>query len=461
MLKIYNTLNKKKEIFKSKNKKIGIYVCGVTIYDFCHIGHARTFIFFDIINRYFKYLNYKTNYVRNITDIDDKIINRAKKNKETYQNLTSKMLNEMYKDFDNLNILRPNFEPKVTLHIPEIIKLIKKLIKLGHAYISNNGDVMYKIGSDPNYGILSNQNIKKLKIQNERKKNKKEKNKLDFVLWKISKSNEPNWSSPWGNGRPGWHTECSAINKKYFPKICDIHGGGIDLVFPHHENEITQFSSAYKKKYVNYWMHVGMIQINKKKMSKSLNNSLTIRETLKKFNSETIRYFLLSKHYRNNLNYSEKNLKKSFFSLRKLYIALKGTNTKNIAKTQKKNFFKKRFLEAMDDDFNTPKAYSVLFSLAKTINKLKIKNKKKANYLAIELKKLANILGFLLEKPDHFFKKNKKKIDIKILKKLIELRNQARKKKEWDKADLIRKKIFKMGILLEDQKNKTKWYIKY
>lgn len=458
MLKIYNTSSKKKEKFKTKNKKVRMYVCGVTIYDLCHIGHARTFIIFDIINRYLKYLNYKVIYVRNITDIDDKIIKKSIQNKETYKQLTKNMLIEMYKDFDKLNILRPNFEPKVTSHIPEIIKFIKKLIKLGYAYISDNGDVMYKISKNPNYGKFSKQKIKKLQKQ---KNLKKKNNPLDFTLWKMSKNNEPNWTSPWGKGRPGWHIECSAISKKYFKKKCDIHGGGIDLIFPHHENEIAQFDSAYKKKYINYWIHVGMLKINKKKMSKSLNNFLTIKEILKKFDPETIRYFLLSRHYRNNLNYSEKKLKNSFLSLKKLYTALKGTNIHNVEKTKKQKIFKKKFIKAMNDDFNTPKAYSVLFNLAKKINKIKQKNKKIANSLAIELKNLANILGFLLKTPKQFFKKKNIKINNKEIKKLIEKRNQARKNKEWKKADYIRKKIFKMGIKLEDHKNQTKWYSKY
>lgn len=451
MLKIYNTLTRKKEKFKiNKKKKIKMYVCGVTIYDLCHIGHARTFIVFDMINRYLRLIGYKIIYIRNITDIDDKIIKKSIKNKETHYNLTSRMIIQMNRDFNNLNILKPNIEPKVTDHISEIIKLIKKLIKTKKAYISKKGDVLYSINKNKNYGLLSKQNINKLK------KNRK-KNKLDFVLWKKLKKNEPNWESPWGKGRPGWHTECCAINRKYFFKECDIHGGGNDLIFPHHENEMAQFHSIYKKKYVKFWIHSGVIKINKKKMSKSENNFISIKETLKKFDLETIRYFLLSKKYRKNLTYSEEKLKKSNLALKKLYTALENLNNKNIKNKNKNTKFKKKFMEAMNDDFNTPKAYSVLFKLAKKINKLKKKNNTTANNLAIELKKLANTLGILFMDPKEFLRKNIKKNKIEKIEKLIEQRNQARKNKQWNQADLIRDEIFKMGIILEDNKKKTIW----
>lgn len=453
MLKIYNTLTRKKEKFKiSKKNKIKMYVCGVTTYDLCHIGHARTFIVFDMINRYLRYIGYKITYIRNITDIDDKIIKKSIENKEKYNKLSSRMLIEMHKDFDNLNILRPDIEPKVTDHIVEIINLVKKLIKMNQAYISKNGDVIYSINKNKEYGSLSKQNIKKLK---KNKKNEK-KNKLDFVLWKMAKKNEPSWKSPWGKGRPGWHTECSAINKKYFSKKCDIHGGGIDLIFPHHENEMAQFNSIYNKKYVKFWIHSGIIKINKKKMSKSMNNFISIKDTLKKFDAETIRFFLLSKKYRKNLTYSEEKLKKSKLSLKKLYTALKNFKNEKI-KNKKNTTFQKKFIKAMNDDFNTPKACSILFKLAKKINKLKNKNIKMAYYFAIELKKLANTLGILFMDPEKFLKNNIKNEKIEKIEKLIKKRNKARKNKQWNKADLIRQKIFKMGIILEDNKKKTTW----
>lgn len=450
MLKIYNTLTRKKEKFTiNKKKKIKMYVCGITMYDLCHIGHARTFIIFDMINRYLHFIGYQTIYIRNITDIDDKIIKKSTKNKETYHNLTSRMLIEMNKDFQSLNIIKPNIEPKVTDHILEIIDLIKKLVKTKQAYISKNGDVLYSIKKNKNYGSLSRQKINQLKKNN----------KLDFVLWKMSKKNEPNWQSPWGKGRPGWHTECCAINKKYFPKECDIHGGGNDLIFPHHENEMAQFTSIYKKKYVKFWIHSGLIKVNQQKMSKSKKNFILIKEILKKYDLETIRYFLLSKKYRKNLIYSEEKLKKSNLALKKLYTALENFNnktTKNKYK-HKTKIFEKKFMDAMNDDFNTPKAYSVLFELVKKINQFKKKNKKIAKYFAVELKKLANTLGILFMDPKKFLKNKTKENKIKKIKKLIKKRNKARKNKQWDQADLIRNEIFKMGIILEDNKKETIW----
>ncbi|MFP3036689.1 MAG: cysteine--tRNA ligase [Arsenophonus sp. ER-LPS3-MAG3] len=464
MLKIYDTLSRQKKKFKPIIPgKIRMYVCGVTIYDLCHIGHARTFIVFDMINRYLRYLGYDMVYVRNITDMDDKIIKRATENDKTCDTLTSQMLVEMYRDFDDLNILRPDFEPKVTNHIKEIINLIKRLIDRGHAYISDNGDVMFAINSYPNYGLLSHQNLEQLQVGARVKIINTKLNSFDFTIWKISQNNEPSWPSPWGNGRPGWHIECSAMNNKQLGKYFDIHGGGIDLMFPHHENEIAQSICAYGKPYVNYWVHTGMIIVNNEKMSKSLNNFFTIRDVLMNYDSETVRYFLLSSLYRSQLNYSEENLKQASKSLHRLYNALRNTNVDNNVKFIKDEKFKIRFMAAMNDDFNTPKAYSVLFDLAKEINRFKDNNMTIANELAAQLRQLANILGLLTKNSEEFLQ-NRSQIyhinDTKKIELLVKKRNDARKKKLWILADSLRHKLNQMNVILEDNLHGTSWHRK-
>ncbi|AMA64941.1 Cysteine--tRNA ligase [Candidatus Arsenophonus lipoptenae] len=462
MLQIFNTINNKKEIFQSiKPGKIDMYVCGVTVYDLCHIGHGRTFVFFDVINRYLRYLGYDLTYVRNITDIDDKIINRALKNKEPYNSLVSRMLIKMYQDFDTLNILRPDFEPRATHHIKEMITLINQLLIRGHAYIAHNGDVMFSIKSYSNYGSLSGQKIEYLQSQTNIKFSKKKNNPLDFVLWKMSKPNEPSWASPWGDGRPGWHIECSAMNNKQLGNHFDIHGGGIDLIFPHHENEIAQSTCAHNEKYVNYWIHTGMVMVGKEKMSKSLNNFITIRDLLVHYDAETIRYFLLSGHYRSPINVTKENLRQSRKALERLYITLRNTDINNNIKYSD-NIFKWRFIIAMNDDFNIPEAYSVLFDLAKEINKLKANDKLMANKFATELRQLANILGLLTQDPEEFFRRKSdvtSNIEDKI-KELIKQRNDLRKIKSWSQADSVRNKLNEMGISLEDTPYGTIWRYK-
>lgn len=462
MLVIYNTIKHKKEKFFSFEKnRIKIYVCGVTVYNSCHLGHGRTFVIFDFIIRYLRYCGYKIYYVRNITDIDDKIIKCININNKTIKDFTNTIINKMHKDLLLLNILPPDKEPRVTHHIDEIIKMIKILISKGYAYCANNGDIMFSVKNYKNYGKLSLQNISQLKQNNKscllnNFKNKPE----DFVLWKIAKNNEPQWNSPWGYGRPGWHIECSAISYKYLDKNFDIHGGGRDLIFPHHENEIAQSVCAIKNFHVNYWMHCGMIMIDNKKMSKSLNNFLTIQDVVKKFDPEILRYFFMSAHYRKNLNYNNHCLYQSYKSLRYLYIALRNTNNVDIKYSKKEKKFEKSFCEAMNDDFNTPKAYSVLFNIANEINKEKQKNISKANSLALKLKKLGNILGILYQNPEIFLKEKVQKDNINKLiyiEKLIKKRSLARKLKQWDKADNIRNKLKKLNIILEDNINCTSW----
>ncbi|WP_367670715.1 cysteine--tRNA ligase [Sodalis-like secondary symbiont of Drepanosiphum platanoidis] len=452
MLKIFNTLTKKKEKFKSIYSKIvNIYVCGVTVYDLCHIGHGRTFVIFDMIVRYFNYIGYKVNYIRNITDIEDKIIIQSNKLKKNIYQLTNDMIYEMHKDFDKLNILRPTFEPRATNNIKYIIKIIKILLKNKKAYIAPDGNVFFSVSSQKNYGNLSKQNIFKLKEGIRIKKNFNKKNFKDFILWKLSPLQEPSWDSPWGNGRPGWHIECSSINYKYFNSHCDIHGGGSDLIFPHHENEIAQSFSIKNKSCVNFWIHSGTIINNNKKMSKSLGNFLYLRNIMKKYHPEVIRYFFMSSHYRNNISYKENELIKSQNSLKKLYTVLNNTNT-NI-KPFGGDIFIKEFNKSMNNDFNTPQAYCVLFKLVKKINYMKKKESKLINGLSSTLKYLGQILGIFKENPKNFLKNFTKKNNKYIIK-LIKQRNIAREKCQWDISDKLRKKLLSMGIFIKDKSYK-------
>ncbi|CCK05904.1 Cysteinyl-tRNA synthetase [Cronobacter sakazakii 696] len=299
MLKIFNTMSRQKEEFKPIHAgEVGMYVCGITVYDLCHIGHGRTFIAFDVVARYLRFLGYKLKYVRNITDIDDKIIKRANENGEDFVALVDRMVAEMHKDFDALNILRPDSEPRATQHIPEIIEIVEQLIARGHAYVAGNGDVMFAVESDADYGKLSRQDLEQLQAGARVEVADSKRNPMDFVLWKMSKPGEPSWPSPWGDGRPGWHIECSAMNCKQLGSHFDIHGGGSDLMFPHHENEIAQSTCAHDGEYVNYWMHSGMVMVDREKMSKSLGNFFTVRDVLQHYDAETVRYFLMSGHYR-------------------------------------------------------------------------------------------------------------------------------------------------------------------
>lgn len=459
MLKIFNTLTRQKEEFKPIHAgKIGMYVCGITIYDLCHIGHGRTFVAFDAITRYLRYLGYDVNYVRNVTDVDDKIIKRAIENNETCEQLTTRMLAEMHKDFDALNIARPDSEPRATHHIAEIIELTEALIKRGHAYIADNGDVMFAIDTDPDYGLLSRQDLEQLQAGARVEVANVKRNPMDFVLWKMSKPGEPSWESPWGDGRPGWHIECSAMNGKELGHHFDIHGGGSDLMFPHHENEIAQSTCAHDGPYVNYWMHSGMVMVDKEKMSKSLNNFFTIRDVLAYYDAETVRYFLLSGHYRSQLNYTEENLKQARTALERLYTSLRGTDA-NVQPVGGEAF-EAQFIDAMNDDFNTPEAYSVLFDLAREVNRLKSVDMNAANGLAAVLRKLAKVLGLLEQEPEHFLQSGAKADDageVEKIESLIQQRNDARKNKDWAAADVARDALTAMGIVLEDGPQGTIW----
>lgn len=460
MLKIFNTLSRQKEEFKPIHAgKVGMYVCGITVYDLCHIGHGRTFVSFDVVSRYLRYVGYDLKYVRNITDIDDKIIKRAAENGETFMALTDRMIAEMHADFAALNILPPDSEPRATGHIHEIIDIVQKLIDRDHAYVASNGDVMFWVESDPDYGVLSRQDLDQLQAgaRVEVEANVK-RNPMDFVLWKMSKPGEPSWTSPWGEGRPGWHIECSAMNCKQLGAHFDIHGGGSDLMFPHHENEIAQSSCAHDGPYVNTWMHSGMVMIDREKMSKSLDNFFTVRDVLKYYDAESVRYFLMSGHYRSQLNYSEENLKLARTSMERLYTALRGTDVS--ATPAGGEAFEARFRAAMDDDFNTPEAYSVLFDMARDINRLKAEDMAAANGLAAELRQLAGVLGLLEQDPEQFLKSGaqaENDDEVAEIEALIKQRNDARASKDWGMADKARDRLNEMGIVLEDGANGTTW----
>ncbi|MGX2973629.1 cysteine--tRNA ligase [Ursidibacter arcticus] len=456
MLKIYNTLKREKEEFKPiKPNQVGMYVCGVTVYDLCHFGHGRTFVSFDVIVRYLRYLGYNVRYVRNITDVDDKIIKRALENNETCDQLVDKMVAEMYRDFDALNILRPDVEPRATQHMPEIIQMVQTLIEKGYAYVAQDGDVMFQVDQFKNYGVLSRQNLEQLQAGARVEIKSVKRNPMDFVLWKMSKENEPSWDSPWGKGRPGWHIECSAMNSKELGNHFDIHGGGSDLMFPHHENEIAQSCCAHGDDYVNYWLHTGMLMINKEKMSKSLNNFFTIRDILNKYDSESVRYFFLTAQYRSLLDYSEENINLARSALERLYTALRGCDTSILISDEDQ--YVKAFKDAMNDDFNTPGALAVLFELAREINKAKAEGSSDADYLASRLKQLAGVLGLLQQEPETFLQGNANNDEVAEIETLIKQRNEAKATKNWALADEVRDKLKAMNVVLEDTPNGTTW----
>ncbi|QNS15106.1 cysteine--tRNA ligase [Mannheimia bovis] len=456
MLKIYNTLKREKEEFKPINpEQVGMYVCGVTVYDLCHFGHGRTFVSFDVIARYLRYLGYNLRYVRNITDVDDKIIKRALENNETCDELVERMIAEMHQDFDDLNILRPDVEPRATKHIPEIIAMVEKLIKNGNAYVAADGDVMFDVESFKKYGALSRQNLEQLQAGARVEIKSVKKSPMDFVLWKMSKSGEPSWESPWGNGRPGWHIECSAMNSKELGEHFDIHGGGSDLMFPHHENEIAQSCCAHGGDYVNYWLHTGMLTIDKEKMSKSLGNFFSIRHMLGLYDAESLRYFFLTAHYRSLLDYSVENLDLARSALERLYTALRGCDVSGVATAGEQ--YVEAFKTAMDDDFNTPGALAVLFEIAREVNKLKTEDMAKANALAVRLKELAGVLGLLEQDPDAFLKGDANADETAEIEALIKQRNEAKATKNWAVADEVRDKLKAMNIVLEDTPNGTIW----
>ena len=468
MLKIYNTLTRKKEPFQPRVAgKVGLYVCGMTVYDYCHIGHARVMVVFDTVARYLRYQGYQLTYVRNITDIDDKIIQRAIENGEDYHQLTERFIDAMHEDERALAVLPPDLEPKATQSIDAITAMVQTLIDKDLAYVGTNGDVFYAVSKFKDYGRLSGKNLDDLQAGERVDVDLAKRNPMDFVLWKMAKANEPFWESPWGNGRPGWHIECSAMSTCCLGNHFDIHGGGMDLQFPHHENEIAQSEGATGEKFVNVWMHNGFVRVDDEKMSKSLGNFFTVREVLKKYRPEIIRFFILTSHYRSPLNYSDESLNDAKAGLDRLYTALRGVDV--AADTAIDEAYKIRFEQAMDDDFNTPVALAVLFDLARELNKTKEANPQQAGILAATLKQLSGLLGILQHKPDTWLKGGftieanlpglSASIELNTFEEQIEQQIQnridAKKAKDWALADKIRNDLKDQGVILEDSPDGT------
>ncbi|MFA6161856.1 MAG: cysteine--tRNA ligase [Methylobacter sp.] len=462
MLKIYNTLTRKKEEFQPLEAgKVGMYVCGMTVYDYCHIGHARVMVVFDTVARYLRYKKYDLTYVRNITDIDDKIIQRAIENGEDYGKLTERFIEAMHEDERALGVLPPDIEPRATQSIPDIIAMIEALIGKGLAYVGTNGDVFYAVTKFKNYGQLSGKNLDDLQAGERVDVDLAKRNPMDFVLWKMAKANEPAWESPWGLGRPGWHIECSAMSTCCLGNHFDIHGGGMDLQFPHHENEIAQSEGATGEKFVNLWMHNGFVRINEEKMSKSLGNFFTVREVLQRYRPEIIRFFILSSHYRSPLNYSDEQLNDAGAALTRLYTALRGVDMKEVnLHSLDEGLYPTLFhANAMEDDFNTPKAIAVLFGLAKEINQEKEINPERAGQLATRLKAYGGLLGILQDDPEVFLKGVSNTLDAETgvfdIEQQIQARIDAKKSKNWALADQIRDELKQQGIILEDAPDGT------
>ena len=450
-MKIFNSLTKKKETFIPRvHKKIDLYVCGMTVYDDIHIGHARTFINFDAIIKFLMFAGWEVNYIRNITDIDDKIIEAAREAKISALDLSRKYINEMHKDFDSLGMMRPNKEPKVSDHINEIIEMIKTLENKGYAYSKEDSDVYFDVIKFKEYGKLSNRTLNQIESAERIDIDLNKKHEADFVLWKKDTLGIT-WPSPWGQGRPGWHIECSAMSMKYLGEEFDIHGGGLDLKFPHHENEIAQSRCATNKNFASYWMHTGPLRINDKKMSKSLKNFLTVKDVLKNFHPEVLRLFFLLTHYRSPISYSEEGLRKAKIILDKLYNLFE--NEKVIDRFSKDKTFIDNFFSSMEDDFNTPKAIQLIQNYAQSINQKGVINIEKLS----NLKMILNSLGLLEDHPNNYFKYGSIDFLVDEIENFINERAEARKNKNFKLADKIRDDLLGKGILLEDLDGKTIW----
>jgi cysteinyl-tRNA synthetase len=486
-IRIYNTLTGKKEDFVPLHgKRVGLYVCGVTVYDLCHIGHGRSAVVFDTIYRYLRYRGYDVTYVRNFTDIDDKIIKRANDEGVDYKTIAEKYIEEFNIDMGRLGLERPSVEPKATEHIPEMIRLISILMEKGFAY-QRNGDVFFSVARFKDYGKLSKRNLDEMQAGARVEIDEKKENPLDFALWKTSKPGEPDWESPWGKGRPGWHIECSVMSQKYLGETFDIHGGGRDLIFPHHENEIAQSEAAAEKPFVRYWIHNGFVNINKEKMSKSLGNILTLKEIFKDWHPEVVRLFLLSHHYRSPLDYSVDSLSEAKLGLDRFYATLKAMR-EEMAKPsgvmehtpqgeearQTIEAFQARFEEAMDDDFNTAQALGYFYDLHRHLNSLlDVSKDAPAEEITSMLKqgfnhfsKIGRVFGLFQEDPETYLSEQRKeglkrlKLSEEEILRFIEERNVARREKNWKRADEIRNELLSKGIVLEDTPSGTLWKIK-
>jgi len=458
MLTIYNSLSNKKETFEPiVAGQVRMYVCGMTVYDYCHIGHARVLVVFDVVYRFLKHLGYAVTYVRNITDIDDKIINRALENGEEYDHLTERFIKAMHEDADALEVLRPDVEPRATETIGPILEMIESLQQQGYAYQAANGDVYFSVSRFDNYGQLSGKKVAELRAGERVDVNEGKADPLDFVLWKSAKPGEPSWPSRFGDGRPGWHIECSAMSNSLLGNHFDIHGGGQDLQFPHHENEIAQSESCNGEKFVNYWMHNGFVRVNEEKMSKSLGNFFLLRDVLQNYRAEEIRYFIISSHYRSQLNYSEKQLDHAGAALQRFYTALQDTERVEFPASSE---YQQRFEQALSDDFNTPSAIAVMFDLVRDINRAKSKGQGEEHALASLLRYLGGIIGLLQSEADEYLRSNGGHgagLSDTAIDELIEQRLQARASKDWANADRIRDELNTAGIIIEDGANGTRW----
>lgn len=465
MLQIYNTLTRRKEpLVPLIEGQVRMYVCGMTVYDYCHLGHARVMVAFDVVSRYLRHLGYQVIYVRNVTDIDDKIIQRANQNGESIEALTARFIEAMHEDERALGVLPPDLEPKATGSIDDILAMVQTLIDKDLAYIGSNGDVFYAVSRFPAYGRLSGKQLEDLRAGERVGVDEAKRDPLDFVLWKRAKPGEPFWPSPWGEGRPGWHIECSAMSTRCLGDHFDIHGGGMDLQFPHHENEIAQSEGATGKPFVNLWMHNGFVRVDEEKMSKSLGNFFTVREILNRYRPEVVRFFILNSHYRSPLNYSDDNLDEAQAALTRLYTALRGLvpSEATAGELESATAYQSRFSSAMNDDFNTAEALAVLFDLARDVNRMRADSMDKASALAGLLRHLGGILGLLSMDPDDFLQggvsleqgAGLKNEDIDAL---IAQRLEARAQKNWAEADRIRGVLADAGVVLEDTGGQTTW----
>lgn len=459
MLQIYNTLTKSKQPFTPINPgQIRMYVCGITVYDLCHIGHARVMVCFDLITRYLRARGWDVDYVRNITDVDDKILRRAAENGEGVEELTARMIAAMHEDEAALSVLRPDQEPRATRHIGDIIEMVQTLIDKGYAYAALNGDVYYRVDKFATYGKLTNKVVDELRAGARVEVESAKESPLDFVLWKAAKAGELSWESPWGAGRPGWHIECSAMSKCCLGDTFDIHGGGPDLPFPHHENEIAQSEAANGKTYVNYWMHAGPVRVNAEKMSKSLGNFFTIRDVLKEHNPEVVRYFLASVHYRSHIDYSTDSLREAKSALDRFYQALEGVKSSD-SKLDEQSDYTVRFYEAMDDDFNTPRALAVLFDLVGELNRAKAEGLDTVAYYAGQLRALGGLIGLLQQESNAYLQHAAEgEITPEAIEALIQERKEARAAKEFARSDEIRDQLAAQGVVLKDGPQGTQWY---
>ncbi|MBR9986723.1 MAG: cysteine--tRNA ligase [Desulfosarcina sp.] len=475
VMRIYNTLTKSKETFEpAVPGQVRIYVCGPTVYDSCHVGHARSVVVFDVVVRYLRNVDYQVTYVRNFTDVDDKIINRANRLGMDAIQLAEKYIHEFYRDMDALNVMRADQEPRVTEHIDDIIEIIRNLVEKKAAYLVD-GDVFYAVETFNEYGKLSGRKLADMVAGSRVEINENKRNPFDFVLWKAAKPGEPSWPSPWGEGRPGWHIECSAMSGRFLGETFDIHGGGKDLIFPHHENEIAQSEAAHGKPFVRYWMHNGFVNIDNEKMSKSLDNFLMIKDILQSYHPETVRLFLLSSHYRSPIDFSDQNLKESEKALDKIYGLRKRLDeeagfTDTDGEAAGGNHWP-AFCEAMDDDFNTAKGIGILFNLVKDANRIldekgqPLKAKDALASLAADLKRIGGVLGILQQPWQSFFEEQAKRqlqtmtISAEAIDRLVTERAAARKNKDWKRADDIRNQLEQAGILLEDKGDGTRWKV--